>query len=199
MQKSQALKKGFTLIELLIVIAILAILGSAVVVVLNPAEILAQTRDGTRVSDLNTLRNALNNYLVNTTDSPPNLGVCTAGGRCTADPTALNGPFATTTCAAVSSNTTVAGSGWIDVNFTTTTGGSPVAALPLDPTNSATYFYGYMCSEGSGGYVFELDSRLESVKQRAKMVNDGGNKNTCSSYVENTCFFELGTDPGLDL
>lgn len=198
MNKSQALKKGFTLIELLIVIAILAILGSAVVVVLNPAEILAQTRDGTRVSDLNTLRNAINNYLVNTTQSPPNLGLCAAGGRCTADPGALNGPFTSTTCA-LQAGTGVTGTGWVDINFGTVTGGSPIAALPLDPTNSATYFYGYMCSGGTGGYVVELDTRLESVKQRGKMTADGGNKNTCTSFTETTCFFEIGTDPGLDL
>jgi prepilin-type N-terminal cleavage/methylation domain-containing protein len=41
--------KGFTLIELLIVIAILAILATAVVLVLNPAQILAQARDAQRI------------------------------------------------------------------------------------------------------------------------------------------------------
>lgn len=191
MQKSQALKKGFTLIELLIVIAILAILGSAVVVVLNPAEILAQTRDGTRISDLNTLRNAINTYLVNTTESPLNLGACTAGGRCTANPGAAAGPFATTTCATVTAATNITGTGWIDVNFGTVSGGSPVSALPLDPTNSTTYLYAYMCAESiSTGYVFELNTKMESTKFAAKMTADGGN---------NASWYEMGTDPGLDL
>ena len=200
--RKESLKRGFTLIELLIVIAILAILGSAVVVVLNPAEILAQTRDGTRVSDLSTLSRAINNYLVQTTQSPPDLGLCTAGGRTTAGTAGVtNSPFGTsgtTKVAVVSTTTTVASAGWIDINFTTTTGGSPIAALPLDPVNSTTYFYGYMCNE-TGGYTFELTSRLESLKQRAKMVNDGGDRSTCSTYTEDTCWFEMGTDPGLDL
>lgn len=38
-------RKGFTLIELLIVIGILAVLATAVIMVLNPAELLKQARD----------------------------------------------------------------------------------------------------------------------------------------------------------
>ncbi|MDP2704751.1 MAG: prepilin-type N-terminal cleavage/methylation domain-containing protein, partial [bacterium] len=56
-------KKGFTLIELLIVIGILGILAAAVVVVLNPGELLAQARDGTRLADLDSVRSAYSLYL----------------------------------------------------------------------------------------------------------------------------------------
>ncbi|MFA7201893.1 MAG: type II secretion system protein, partial [Candidatus Paceibacterota bacterium] len=41
---------SFTLIELLIVIGILAILTAAVVIVLNPTELLKQGRDSTRMT-----------------------------------------------------------------------------------------------------------------------------------------------------
>lgn len=51
-------KKGFTLIELLIVIAIIAILGSATVLVLNPVELMKQGRDGTRINDMDSLERA---------------------------------------------------------------------------------------------------------------------------------------------
>src|SRR3989338_2108717 len=48
--------KGFTLIELLVVIAIIAVLAVAVILTLNPAELLKQARDSTRVSDMSTLK-----------------------------------------------------------------------------------------------------------------------------------------------
>ena len=55
--------KGFTLIELLIVITILAILATAVALVLNPAELLKQGRDSTRLSDLAVIQSALALYV----------------------------------------------------------------------------------------------------------------------------------------
>ena len=61
------MKKGFTLIELLIVIAILAILATTVVLVLNPAQILAQARDAQRISDLSSIKSAIALYLATAT------------------------------------------------------------------------------------------------------------------------------------
>ena len=52
-------KKGFTLIELLIVVAILGVLAAAVTVILNPVELLAQSRDATRLSDMGTISKAI--------------------------------------------------------------------------------------------------------------------------------------------
>ncbi|HEY4525527.1 MAG TPA: prepilin-type N-terminal cleavage/methylation domain-containing protein, partial [Candidatus Paceibacterota bacterium] len=49
---SVAHRKSFTLIELLIVIAIVAILSTVVIITLNPAELLRQSRDSVRLSDL---------------------------------------------------------------------------------------------------------------------------------------------------
>ncbi len=51
--------RGFTLIELLVVIAVLATLAVAVVLVLNPAELIKEGRDTTRISDLAALNNAI--------------------------------------------------------------------------------------------------------------------------------------------
>lgn len=55
-------RRAFTLIELLVVIAIIAILSVVVVLSLNPAETLRQSRDSNRVSDLDTLTHALSLY-----------------------------------------------------------------------------------------------------------------------------------------
>src|SRR3989344_9177132 len=65
----QIQRKGFTLIELLIVIGIIGILAAAVIVVLNPAELLAQARDGTRLSDTDSVTSAINLYIAST-DAP---------------------------------------------------------------------------------------------------------------------------------
>ena len=44
--------RGFTLLELLIVVGIIAILSTAVVLVINPLELLRQARDTNRLNDL---------------------------------------------------------------------------------------------------------------------------------------------------
>ena len=194
-----SLKKGFTLVELLIVIAILAVLAAAVVIVLNPAELLAQARDSQRVNDLDTLKSALSIYIAQS--SSINLGACGTGGICTFTPAVNGSPFGSVgaqNCASVSTTNTIAGSGWVDVNLSTLPGGSPIPYLPVDPTNNIDYFYGYACSE-SPNYVFELAGRLESQKSRDKMKTDGGSRNGCASYTGSDCFYEIGTDAGLDL
>jgi prepilin-type N-terminal cleavage/methylation domain-containing protein len=195
----ERLVTGFTLVELLIVIAILAVLAAAVVIVLNPAELLAQARDSQRVNDLDTLKSALSIYIAQATSI--DLGICPAGGVCTFSPGANNSPFGTVgaqSCGSVSAVNTVSGGGWVDVNFSIIPGGSPIPYLPVDPSNTTNYFYGYACSE-SPNYVFELAGRLESQKHRTKMTTDGGNRNTCGTWTANSCFYELGTAAGLAL
>ncbi len=61
--------KGFTLIELLIVIGVIAILATAVIVIINPQRQFSQARDATRESHLTTLYSSLMSYKVD------NLGI----------------------------------------------------------------------------------------------------------------------------
>ena len=199
-QGSAKTPTGFTLVELLIVIAILAVLAAAVVIVLNPGELLAQARDSQRLNDLDTLKNALSVYVAQVT--PIDLGACetASGGRATFDPGAGLGPFGDGTIDNVLVTNNVTGTGWVDVDLSEVPGGSPIPFLPIDPTNNATYFYAYACQDAtSSNYTFELNGRLESQKHRPKMETDGGSDNTCDTYVENTCFYELGTHAGLNL
>ena len=174
------MKKGFTLIELLIVIGIISILATAVVLVLNPAQLLAQARDSTRISDLRSINSAIGLYL-STATSP----ILTAG------------PFAqgtTATCWSLSGTCiardiyTVAGAGWVAVDLTGTTGGSPLAALPRDPTNNATYHYAY--AGDNTNKTFEFNAELESTKYSPLEGTDGGSSTT---------IYEVGTAPGLAL
>ncbi|MBI5306017.1 type II secretion system protein [Candidatus Wolfebacteria bacterium] len=174
------MKKGFTLLELLIVIGILAILTTIVTVVLNPAQLLAQARDSQRLSDLNSLNSALGLFVASasTTNTFAATTTCTVATS--------TGPFST--ACALNNSTNISGTGWVAVNFLDVPSGSPLSKLPIDPTNSTTYFYGY--KSDSSTLTYELDAKLESAKYSPLNGTDGGNKPD---------FYEIGTDPGLDM
>ena len=168
------MKRGFTLIELLVVIAILAILAVAVVLVLNPVQMIKQARDATRLADIAAVNGAIALYLAD--QSSPDLGTCSSYARLTAASSGT--PFPTLTSVELATTTNVDGTGWVDINFTTTTGGSPISRLPLDPVNSTTYFYGYGCDDTNKR--FEIDAKMESSRYANGGVNDveskdGGN------------------------
>ena len=182
---NKEIKKGFTLLELLIVIGILAILATTVTVILNPAELLKQARDSQRLSDLRSINTAINLYTSTATSSQLFSGTSTAAtGTCTA------GTASVFTGACFTSNSTkVDGTGWMTINLNLTPTGSPLSRLPLDPINSATYFYAFRATST----VWEIDGVLESNKyavQEDLDANDGGNSAT---------YYEIGSDPGLDL
>lgn len=182
----QSNKKGFTLVELLIVIGILAILATAVVLVLNPVELLAQARDTTRLSDFASIVSAVSLYTASV-DAPEMVhGADTA--RSNVSETGAACPF-TMVCTTLPNLTTPTdGTGWIAINFNATPGGSPLPVLPTDPSGSATLFYAYAGSDVTG--TFEINTVLESDRNAHMMANDGGNS---------AAHYERGTEPGLDL
>lgn len=180
------MKKGFTLLELLIVIAILAILATVVVLVLNPAEYLRTTRDAQRLSDLSTVRDALGLYLATTSTvsigSSTNCYVVTIAGM-TAN---CQGRHAGKTMTQ-SASQAVNGTGWVPVNFAGLQGGSPLSVLPVDPVNNTTYFYSYLGD--STNAVFELNANLES----AKYSNGGAEDKESTDGGDNANIYEVGT------
>ncbi len=89
-----------------------------------------------------------------------------------------------TQSATVAAATQTDGTGWIPVNFSGLTGGSPISNLPLDPTNTAAtttvastdLVYRYACSQVP--LAFEIDAQLESTAYTStddKRASDGGN------------------------
>lgn len=191
--------KGFTLLELIIVIGILAILGSVSVLVLNPAELFRQARDSSRVQDLSTIASAIGQYVSSVSDLDLNgtnaNAECAsgAGGKVYVYATPATQSFANRTGGyVVTASRAVNGSGWLPVAFSDITSGSPIASMPVDPTNTGDFIYRYACDQGPATY--ELNGKFESSKYTAgadeKLTKDGG---------DNDSFYEVGTDPGLDM
>ena len=196
---------GFTLVELLIVIAILAVLATAAVLVLNPAELLKQARDSTSISDLSILNSAIGLYIADSTYSISL--VCDATFTPVATASTTYNTFTkneTTGYKKVSSSTATDGSGWVNINFKSISSGSPLSRLPIDPINrgstisnpnptSTQYFYAYICNGNKGTY--ELNANMESTKYKSTGPSDvesdsedGGNNND---------WYEIGSDLSL--
>jgi prepilin-type N-terminal cleavage/methylation domain-containing protein len=187
---------GFTLIELLVVIAIIAILAVVVVLTLNPAQLLAQSRDSNRISDMATLKSALGLYA---TDQSGTAGFSLgAPGTCynstpgatstfyTPNASGTWGPattctawFATASTGSSAFGRSVNGTGWLPVDFASTTSGTPIGALPVDPINTdgtspgtskalGALFYGYI----TNGSTYKLSAFMESAKYSTNGSND---------------------------
>lgn len=177
------MKRGFTLIELLIVIAILAVLATAVVLVLNPAELIKQARDSTRISDLAALNSAIALYLSDQTSPVWNLAAnCTYGLQ-------IPSSTASGTCL-TNASTTIDGNGWVNVNLGAISTGSPLSRLPIDPNNGSTNcawivtspsglcFYAYKSLSTAGKYKIFANMESSKYSQNGSAdieSKDGGN------------------------
>ena len=182
---------GFTLIELLVVIALLAILATAVVLVLNPAELLKQSRDSTRLSDLAALNNALGLLL---TDNPNTsfgsssvvyVSLPDTSPTCASYALPPLPPSWTYNCAPISSYTKVDGTGWIPVNLTSFSAGALLSKLPTDPINDINDYYTFITSNQQ----WKIEGPMESQRYLANARNDGG---TALDFYETGSNIALG-------
>ena len=170
--------KGFTLVELLIVIGILATLATAVVVVINPVEILRQGRDSTRMREIGAIHGALSMFQV---DRPTvsmgfantiYISIPDTSSTCTN----LSLPTPPTgwsyRCVTTANLRRIDGYGWIPVDLTTIFQGSPLSHLPIDPINivASNNFYAYV----TDGRTWTLVSLIESERYIPSAIRDGG-------------------------
>lgn len=165
--------KGFTLIELLVVVAIIAILALVVLLALNPVEMARRSRDSRRLSDIGTLRRAIDLSLADgktlpgSTGTPYTHNTGEAGMLVANSATNLVGmdvskylstipqdpQFTSTTATQVTNGTTC----------TTTPGKGSVAAGAMVYTFK------------SDGDTYELNSYMESGDNCQAVANEGGN------------------------
>lgn len=189
-------KQAFTLVELLVVIGILSVLATAAVIVIDPAEMLRQTRDATRSSDLQTINKALSLYQAEGNDafgasntvyvSLPSLDDDT---ECRDDYPALpalpaSWQYHCVNTIAGNDPQAIDGTGWIPVDLTSVSSGSPLAVLPVDPVNTPNdgHYYTYV------GGSWKLTALFESEKRTVDMKTDNGPDHTV---------FEVGPDLSL--
>ena len=187
--------KGFTLIELLVVIAIVTILSVVLVVTLNPAQLLRQSRDSVRISDLAALRSSVSLYIVEVASSSiaANSATCYAHGSSSVTGTGCGGRYTTATTISTSSSRVVTGAGWIPINFTAINAGSPLSVEPIDPINNATYFYSYAAD--TTNVTFEINAKMESTRYA---VGGSGDVESTDGGSSST-LYEVGTTPALNL
>ena len=166
---------GFSLVELLLVVAIIGISGTAIVMVINPTEILRQSRDGRRVVDLQAIDRALRMYLYDDrfafgtaniiyTSLPDTQSNCASWGL-PAPP-----PGWSYRCVVEADLRRIDGNGWVPVNFTLISFGPGIPSLPVDPINNASHHYVYIA-----GGSWALTSLLESERHlRGQAARDDG-------------------------
>ncbi|MFA5870977.1 MAG: prepilin-type N-terminal cleavage/methylation domain-containing protein [Candidatus Paceibacterota bacterium] len=181
-------QRGFTLIELLVVIAILAILATVIVVIINPGELLKQSRDASRLSDIASINNALAMLIA---DQPSVSFASTTSGTVYVSLPASNancsdiGLPSNYACVTSTNLSKTNGMGWVPIDLTQLSTGSPLARLPLDPSNNASSSLYYMFMADPVSKNWKFSSSLESQKYLVKTTQDGGTQD--SGY-------EMGSD-----
>ncbi|HQA95820.1 MAG TPA: type II secretion system protein [Candidatus Colwellbacteria bacterium] len=181
---------GFTLVELLLVMGILGVLTGVTILVLNPAELLKQTRDSERISDMKSLTQLFTVYNTQVSElygDPKDVYLSLPDSE--PDCSSYDLPDLPTGygyhCVTEADLRKVNGSGWIPVDFTSIPGGSPLSVLPVDPVNDSLHYYTFL----KGG-SYKLSTEMESIAYGPA----GSNPVTIKDNGINSFLYEVGTN-----
>jgi prepilin-type N-terminal cleavage/methylation domain-containing protein len=150
------IKSGFTLLEVLIVIAIIGIMATVLVVIINPAQQLAKARDSERRTEIYSIVSAIDRYATEHSGTLPD----TDG-----DPETSNFPT-TPTCIGT-------GGGCFDLGGAGETGETIVPEymyeVPTDPKTGDQSNTGYMIYVDSNDYIHasasgEVETNISVVR-----------------------------------
>ena len=164
MMKKNNLYKAFTLIELLIVMAIIAVLATVLVIIINPAEYNRRTNDTKRLSDMQMIKSAIDLAGADSNTLPDTGGVY--------KPITSSVPV-----------TDIDGNGF-DIH-------KYLSTIPDDPSHSASGIKGLVFDSGScvlgtisgpleyqlegNGTEYHLRSFMQSTVNCDKVIEDSGN------------------------
>lgn len=169
-------RSGFTLIEVIIVIAILGILVSALLIVINPSQKLAEARDAKRIADLKQIGTSLNAFYTIRGYYPA--VTCTYQGWERSEY-----PGDTGDCTGNKSQFMeyLPDGGWIKL----------VPIDPQHPLNSSTN--GYLYQDQNGGRGFCLLAHLEN-SNNSIVTNDSNCDDGFPAPYGETWWYAIGND-----
>lgn len=130
-------QSGFTLIEILIVMGIIAMLATIVIVAINPARQFAQARESQRISNINSILNAIGERIAD------NKGIFASSGACPTIPTATS---------TIDYSGGIVTGGHLDL-ATNCLVPTYISSLPSDPSGPVAPSTGYEVSTDGAGRV----------------------------------------------
>jgi len=178
MQSKKKITQGFTLIELLVVVGILSVLSTVTFLVINPIEMVKESWDANRISEIQSINKALLIYQAGggtALGDANKIYVSLPSDQADCSDLGLPSPGAgyTYTCSNSTNYRKADGTGWVPINFSSVRGivGDLFLNLPIDPVNSVTNNSYYTYIAGS----WALSSGIESIKYLdSAAVRDGG-------------------------